>query len=213
MVVPLPFLLCKDRGDIKVQEMKLCSISDEYIEFLRKGIPNVYSNKERERTHTRKYLGVVMSISEYLYYIPMSSPKETDYQVAGEQRVIKKSIVPIMRMVIKNSKGEKELKGTLRFSHMIPVPETEIEWYNVKEEKDEKYRDLVQNEIIYIRKNQEKIRKNAKLIYKQKTEHVKDIKYLDSVLDFKQLEELCSKFSSDMISLHKSKNNYNDIKE
>lgn len=55
----------------------------------------------------------------------MSSPKETNYQVAGNGKVIKKSIVPIMRMVVKNNKGKKELKGTLRISHMIPVPETE----------------------------------------------------------------------------------------
>ena len=57
----------------------------------------------------------------------MYSPKETDYQVAGKQKVIKKSTIPIIRMVVKNSKGEKELKGTLRISHMIPVPEDELE--------------------------------------------------------------------------------------
>ena len=51
----------------------------------------------------------------------------------------------------------------MRFSHMIPVPETEVEWYDIEKEKDEKYKDLVQNEIIYIRKNQEKIRKSAEL--------------------------------------------------
>ena len=37
----------------------------------------------------------------------MSSPKEYDYQIAGDQKVIKKSIVPIIRIVVKNSKGEK----------------------------------------------------------------------------------------------------------
>ena len=37
----------------------------------------------------------------------MSSPKDTDYQVAGNGKVIKKSIVSIIRMVIKNNKGEK----------------------------------------------------------------------------------------------------------
>ena len=126
--------------------------------------------------------------------IQMSSPKETDYQVAGDKKVIKKSIVPIMRMVIKNSKGEKELKGTLRFSHMIPVPETEVERYDVDKENDQKYKDLVQNEIIYIRKNQEKIRKNASIIYKQKTERTENVGYLDSVLDYKKKEEKCKEF-------------------
>lgn len=99
-----------------------------------------------------------------------------------------------MRMVIKNSKGEKELKGTLRFSHMIPVPETEVEWYDIELEQDEKYKDLVQNEIIYIRKNKEKIRKSAELIYKQKEENIKNAKYIDSVLDYRRLEEKCKEF-------------------
>jgi len=76
--------------------MKLYSISDNYIEYLRKDFPNVYSNKTDTRVHTRKYIGVVICVEGYRYYIPLSSPKETDYQVAGRERVIKKSIIPIM---------------------------------------------------------------------------------------------------------------------
>ena len=56
----------------------------------------------------------------------MSSPKDSDYQIVGENKVIKKSIVPIIRIVVKNSNGVKELKGILRISHMIPVPESEF---------------------------------------------------------------------------------------
>ena len=85
----------------------------------------------------------------------MSSPKESDYQIAGEKKVIKKSIVPIIRIVVKNSKGEKELKGTIRISHMIPVPQSELQLYDIENEPDCTYKDLVQNEIIFIRKNQE----------------------------------------------------------
>ncbi|HBA50971.1 MAG TPA: hypothetical protein DCZ91_24875 [Lachnospiraceae bacterium] len=82
------------------REYKLYSVSDEYIEYLRKVFPNVYSNKETTRIHTRKYVGTVICLENYHYYIPMSSPKESDYQIAGEKKVIKKSIVPIM--LIKN---------------------------------------------------------------------------------------------------------------
>ncbi|MDY4670491.1 MAG: type III toxin-antitoxin system ToxN/AbiQ family toxin [Oliverpabstia sp.] len=97
-----------------MEEFKLYSISDEYVEWLRKDFPNVYSNKIDSRTYTRKYLGVVLKIEQYNYYIPMSSPKDSDYQIAGNSKVIKKSIVPIIRIVVKNSAREKELKGTLR---------------------------------------------------------------------------------------------------
>ena len=80
-----------------MEEFKLYSVSDEYVEWLRKDFPNVYSNKVNARTHTRKYLGVVFRIGKYNYYIPMSSPKDSDYQIAGTNKVIKKSIVPIIR--------------------------------------------------------------------------------------------------------------------
>ena len=52
-----------------------------------------------------------MEINDVFYYIPMSSPKESDYQFAGDAKVIKKSIIPIIRIVAKNSRGIKELKG------------------------------------------------------------------------------------------------------
>ncbi|MGYP000283735694 len=76
--------------------LKIYSVSDKYINYLRKDFPNVYSNKENRRKHTRKYIGVVLELEGYHYYVPMSSPKDSDYQIAGENRVIKKSIIPII---------------------------------------------------------------------------------------------------------------------
>ena len=177
-----------------MEKFKLYSVSDRYISYLREKFSNVYSNKMDTRIHTRKYLGVVLQVGEYHYYIPMSSPKQTDYQIAGDNMVIKKSIVPIMRVVVKNTKGEKELKATLRLSHMIPVPASELELYALDDESDKAYKDLVQNEMIFIRKNQDKIRANAQLIYKQKMENDTSAKYVMSALDFKALEEMCDKF-------------------
>lgn len=178
-----------------MEEFKLYSVSDRYISYLREKFSNVYSNKMDTRIHTRKYLGVVLKVGEYHYYIPMSSPKQTDYQIAGDSMVIKKSIVPIMRVVVKNTKGERELKATLRLSHMIPVPASELELYALDDEPDEAYKDLVQNEMIFIRKNQDKISANAQLIYKQKMEDDTSAKYVKATLDFKALEELCDKFA------------------
>ena len=177
-----------------MEQFKLYSVSDEYVEWLRKDFPNVYSNKINSRTHTRKYLGVVLQIGQYNYYVPMSSPKDSDYQIAGASKVIKKSIVPIIRIVVKNSDGEKELKGTLRISHMIPVPESELELYDLENESDDTYKDLVQNEMIFIRKNREKIDSNAKLLYKQKLANDTTAGYVKSALDYKALEGLCDLF-------------------
>ena len=177
-----------------MKEFKLYSVSDKYIQYLRKVFPNVYSNKETTRIHTRKYVGTVVCLENYHYYIPMSSPKESDYQIAGGKKVIKKSIVPIMRIVVKNSKGQKELKGTLRISHMIPVPQSELQLYDIENEQDGAYKDLIHNEIIFIRKNQGKILANAKLLYKQKSENDTSAGYVRTALEFKALEKLCRDF-------------------
>ena len=175
-------------------ELKIYSVSDAYVTYLRERVPNVYSNKIDNRVHTRKYIGVVLELAGYKYYIPMSSPKESDYQVAGDSKVIKKSIVPIIRMVVKNSKGEKELKGTLRVSHMIPVPEQELKLFDLYNEMDSEYKDLVQNEMIFIRKNQDKIIGNAKLLYKQKLSNDQTAGYVKSALDYATLEKLCDEY-------------------
>lgn len=54
--------------------MKLYSVSDKYIQYLRKFDNKVYDNKENNRKFNRKYLGIVLTINELNYYIPMSSP-------------------------------------------------------------------------------------------------------------------------------------------
>ena len=83
------------------------------------------------RKHTRKYLGIVYTIKGYNYYIPLSSPKDSDYKLVNGKKVIRRSIIPIMRIVEKLSNGEFELKGTLRISHMIPVPYSELTLYDL----------------------------------------------------------------------------------
>ncbi len=124
-----------------MDEYKIYSITDEYINYLRVAEPNVYSNKQDNRTHTRKYIGTVLEINNMKYFIPMSSPKDSDYQKAGNSLVIKKSIVPIIR-IIEKSNGIKQLKGTLRISHMIPVTESELELYDLDNELDTDYKKI-----------------------------------------------------------------------
>lgn len=171
--------------------LKIYSVSDDYISYLKERMPNIYSNKADNRTHTRKYIGVVIEMNGFKYYIPLSSPKDSDYQVAGGRKVIKKSIVPIIRIVAKNPQGMKELKGTLRISHMIPVPESELEPYNLNNEPDEKYRNLVWDEMLFIRQHTKQIIGNAALLHKQKMNGDTTAGYVKVALDYKEIEILC----------------------
>lgn len=179
-----------------MRELRLYSVSDVYIGFLRGFIPNVYSNKDDDRIHERKYLGVVLELNGYNYYIPLSSPKKTDYQYADGCMVIKKSLIPIIRMVRKNKEGKKELLGTLRISHMIPVPNSELIQYNIDNEEDEKYKTLVEEEISFIHNNAVKIYKSAEVMYKQKRDNF-NAGYVKRALDFTYLEKLCNEYNKD----------------
>ena len=166
--------------------MKLYSISDEYIEYLRKTFPRVYSNKVENRIHTRKYLGVVFKIDNYNYYVPLSSPKDHDYIKINNQKKIRKDSIIVIRIIIKGI-----LKGTLQIGTMIPVPDKALIEYNLQNEKDISYKELVQDEIIFIRKNSNKIIKTAKLLYSKKVSGSTGNPVIDRILDFKSIEKYC----------------------
>ena len=60
-------------------KLNLYSVSDKYIKYLRQFDDRIYDNKEENRIHERKYVGLVLTVNEFNYYIPMSSPKKSDY--------------------------------------------------------------------------------------------------------------------------------------
>ena len=154
-----------------MSELKLYEISEEYISYISTVEKNVFSSKENDRNHTRKYLGIVYSINEYNYYIPLSSPKNSDYRIENGVQKIRGSIVPIIRITSQSSSGELELKGTLKLSNMIPVPTSELFLYDMDHEPDLFYKALIHKEMLFIRKNKNKIIQNAKILYKQKKEN------------------------------------------
>ena len=170
--------------------MKLYAVRDEYIKYLRKFDNRVYDNKENNRKVMRKYLGIVLTINALNYYIPMSSPKSSDYK----NNEIRKSIIPIIRIISNEEVNNiPVLKGTLRISNMIPVPSSELILYEPKKEKDKNYKILVEKELEFISKNEEMIRKYAMILYKQKINNY-DVSYIKNVVNFKLLEKKCKEY-------------------
>lgn len=169
--------------------LKLYEISEEYISYLRSFDRLVFSAKEEDRNHTRKYLGIVHTINNYDYYIPLSSPKNTDYQIINGKRKIRRSIVPIIRITAPSDSGEMELKGTLELSNMIPVPSSELSMYDIENKPDLSYKSLIYKELLFIRKNRNKIIQYANVLYKQKKDLTSSIGYLNNTVNFSLLEE------------------------
>ncbi|MCI8486340.1 MAG: type III toxin-antitoxin system ToxN/AbiQ family toxin, partial [Clostridia bacterium] len=158
------------------------SISDNYIKYLRKFDDKIYDNKEEIRTHERKYLGIVLTVNEFNYYIPMSSPKKSDY-LDFDKKIIRNDTKTIIRIHDNN-----RLYGTLRISNMIPVPITELEPYIISNEDDLKYREVILGELRYINNNSDRIVKYVKTVYNQKIRDI-DVGYIKNTVDFKLLEE------------------------
>ncbi len=163
-------------------KLNLYSISDNYIKYLRQFDDKIYDNKEDIRNYERKYLGIVLTVNEFNYYIPMSSPKKSDY-LDFEKKIIRKDTKTIIRI----HEGDR-LYGTLRISNMIPVPITELEPYIISNENDLKYKQVILGELRYINNNCNKIVKYAKTVYNQKIKNI-DIGYIKNTVDFKLLEK------------------------
>lgn len=163
-------------------KLNLYSISDRYIKYLRQFDDKIYDNKEEIRKHERKYLGVVLTVNEFNYYIPMSSPKKSDYIDIGK-KIIRNDTKTIIRMHEGN-----RLYGTLRISNMIPVPITELEPYILLNENDSKYKEVILGELRFINKNTFKITKYANIVYNQKEKNM-NIGYIKNTVNFKLLEE------------------------
>lgn len=160
----------------------------------------MFDNKEGHRTHDRKYVGVVISIGDYQYFAPLSSPKRSDY-INGQIRPSNKSILRIT----KNENGKPVLLCTLKLLNMIPVPDAELILYDLDSEIDKKYKSLVEDEIRWIEHNDTRILQNAKIIYNLKIHEderrtERNSRMLDAILPFPKLEELHTKW----VEEHKS---------
>ena len=82
--------------EIKMK-LNLYIVSDKYIKYLRQFDDKIYDNKEENRIHERKYLGIVLAINNFNYYIPMSSPKKSDY-IDFENKIIRNDTKTIIRI-------------------------------------------------------------------------------------------------------------------
>jgi protein AbiQ len=132
----------------------------------------------------------VIEINNYKYYVPLSSPKDNkDYVYIDGKRNIRKNSLIVIR-IIEGEGEQRELKGTLQIGTMIPVPDSELIEYNVNEELDLNYRNLVWSELEFIRKHEKSIVRNATVLYKKKARCESD-KVVMNCLDFMEIERLC----------------------
>jgi protein AbiQ len=165
--------------------MLIFSVENNHVKYLQSFEKHVYSNEDPTYTQTRKYVGYVIEINGWKYYIPLSSPKPGDY---NPDRTVKESSLGIMRIKDSSDNTNMTFHGTLRISHMIPVPDFCLIPYDVNGEKNLMYRLLLLSQISFIKLSESDIIRRAKILYGQKTSGKCTSKYISVTLDFRLLE-------------------------
>lgn len=174
-----------------MEKLKLYIIDSDYVKYLY-GFDNKVMFWESETYKSdRKYLGVVLTINDFDYFAPLSSPKDNDFFFSKGQKKVKKNTIPIVRLVT----DDYEMLGKVKLSNMIPVKKEYITLYDIEGEPDRKYKSLIKKEMRCIRKCKKEILKNARVLYNQKVNNYESIAYLKYTIDFKKLETACQNYS------------------
>ena len=160
--------------------MRFYRIEEAYITYLRQFDSKIYSNKGA----TRPYIGVVLKVWEYHYYVPLSSPKEKHKKMKNSADFHK------IRQI---KGGQIKEYGVINFSMMLPVPKEVLIEMDIRAETDGAYRDILMNQYVEILGMAETIEKKAKKLYElcvmkhELTPHETNIK--QRCCDFLLLEE------------------------
>jgi len=169
-----------------VEKISFYEINQDYIEYLRSFDKRILKSDVTGNNKTRKYIGILLTINDKNYLAPLASPKKSDYLPDG---TIRKSVIPIVRIISKNDKEQWELKGKVKLSSMIPLADMSLaREYKITLEKDKNYRHVIEKEMEFISNNKKLILNYARILYNQKMKNL-DIGYIKNVVDFKLLEE------------------------
>ncbi|NLZ82904.1 MAG: type III toxin-antitoxin system ToxN/AbiQ family toxin [Clostridiales bacterium] len=126
--------------------MKFYHIKDEYIAYLHDADSKVPDNKHEKRP----FIGIVFNVNEMDYYVPLSSPKPK-------------------HKTMKNNKDFRKINGgeygAINFNNMLPVIEEALIEFNIQDEPDYKYRNLLQNQYRAIVNDFENIKRVARDLY------------------------------------------------
>ena len=124
---------------------KYCKFLQEY-EKEKRGLTKVPNIRYTDRN--KFAFGAVMQIHNINYYVSVSS-----FDKKQEANIL-----------IRVPGDKKEIKGSLRFNYMIPVPEECIEKLIIREVEDEKYQQLLDKEYQFCKKNALQIQKQKKFM-------------------------------------------------
>lgn len=168
---------------MKQEKLKWYVVDKNYVNYLRE-----YDNRVENieyNTKLKPYIGILVTINEFNYYVPISSAKEKHYKIREGMDFIK-----IMQ--------DDRIIGVLNINNMIPILDDNV---TILKYKDiENYRDFESDrerklyisflsfELDLINEKMDKIKKSALKIYNEKINNPTS-NISKRCCDFKLLEE------------------------
>lgn len=160
-----------------MDNIRLYEVDNAYIDYLSQYAPHLFFNKKPNQANERKYIGVVLHINDFDYFAPLSSFKQKHYNMQNKIDFIK----------IKNY-------AVINLNNMFPVIDGVYSYVDINNQNNIQYKNLLRAEYRFIKSIQDKIRKNASVLYNLKVNSTKQSALTERCNDFKLLEEICVKF-------------------
>ena len=156
------------------KKLKFYTVTKEYMLYLKK-----YDEKIMDNTGTknkRPYIGILFEIEGKKYLAPLTSPKP--------KHLIMKNTLDF----IKINQGK---LGAINLNNMFPVTEEVITVKNVNLEEDDKYKELLINQLDWCNKkeNIDNICKKAEKLYNEILNKKEQSKFWNRCCNFSLLEE------------------------
>ena len=160
-----------------MENLRIYRVSEQYIRYLNSRDSKVQYNKGNRRP----YVGVVLRVGGYKYFVPMESPKPNHVNIKPGKHILKL---------------DKGKMGMLGFNNMVPVHEDALIIMDIDKESDAKYRELLKRQASLCNRMKADILHQASATYFDVVN--KKNKFLMGIsCDFKVLEMACKKYRKD----------------
>ena len=157
-----------------MESLKIYRVSDKYIRFLKSRDSKVQDNKNRRRP----YVGIVLLVGSYRYFVPMESPKPNHAKIKAGHHIMKLDDGRL---------------GLLGFNTMIPIHDSALISFDIGEEPDIKYAELLKRQVTFINRHKADVYSHASKTYYGVTSK-KNKFLLEICCDFKKLERSCNQY-------------------
>ncbi len=169
-------------GDVMRDLLIIVRLDSKYCDYLRKfdnKVPYNYAEKK-----LRPFVGVLFKVNECLYFAPLSSPKQKHLKIKSKLDFLKLD-------------GGK--LGAINFNNMLPVRKQNIVKMDLNKKcnnkLEEKYIKLLQEQLFWLNRNQEKLYGRSKKLYDKYVIGTLPKSIRDRCCDFKLLEEKCNEYN------------------